>query len=179
MIGLKARSILVGTTLLLGTISGTAAVSAATVSHSATNHRHPRRNFWRYWHRTHPRNLYVVESDSGSGGLFGEGQLVVETASKQMLTINLDHMSRAFLTRGLGGRDRARIDPTTLAAGDFVVVRSEIIDVRNALSPNPNGAVLLAIVIDDTGFNPANPATATATPTPGPSATPTATPPAA
>ncbi len=174
MTRLTTRGILVSAALLLGTVGGTAAVSAATVTPSVHALRHPHRNFWRYWHRTHPRNLYVVESVSPAGGLFGEGLLTVENSQNATLTINLDNMSRAFVTDGLGGRGRYRIAPTSLTAGDFVVVLSEVIDVRSSAPTSNNGVILLALRINYTGFNPTDPNTPA--PIVNPSASPTPAP---
>ncbi|HUY97548.1 MAG TPA: hypothetical protein VMW47_08020 [Verrucomicrobiae bacterium] len=162
---LKTRGLMVSAALLLGTVGGSVAVSAASVTPSTHVVRHPHRNFWRYWHRTHPRNLYVVESVSATGGLFGEGELAVQNSAQKVLTINLDNLSHGYLTRGLGGRDRSPIAITSLTQGDFVVVRSEVIDVKSSALTNNNGLVLLALAVDFTGFNPATPS-AIATPTP-------------
>lgn len=152
---LPTRTVLVSAALLLGVVGSATTAAAATGSPRslavtvAGHHRlhPPAHHFWRSWRGRRPADLFVVVSDIPSGGLFGTGQLAVENAAHQTITLNLDNLTRAYVTRGFGGGIRYRIAPTALQPGDFIVVAQ-----REVINLDPT--TLLALRIEYTGFSP-------------------------
>ncbi|MHB1713175.1 MAG: hypothetical protein ACYCV7_17610, partial [Acidimicrobiales bacterium] len=63
-----------------------------------------------------------VVTDSGSGGMFNQGQLVIAQPDGTNLTFSLSNQSHAFKTTGAGTAPVAE-SATGLPAGQIVVVR--------------------------------------------------------
>ncbi len=152
------RSLLITGALLLATVAGTAAVSAATVAPGAAvpalaGH-HPARN--RRVRLVYTRGTVASVSATGGslyttgGSPLATGELVVRTRAGKTIAVNIDNLTRAYVARGPNAGGPCRIDPTTLAPGDLVVVRSEVINVK----PTARLAILIA-------YTSANPLTTT------------------
>lgn len=63
-----------------------------------------------------------VTQVSGSGGMFGQGQLVVTESNGKSVTFSLSNLSHAWRVQGAGQPPTAE-SPTTLPVGELVVVR--------------------------------------------------------
>lgn len=149
MSNLLAKGTLIGAGLLVGAAGGAMAVSAAanstptvaistqpsSSSTTPTAGHHPRRGpmarrLRRFLGLT---AIGEVVSDSGSGGLFNQGQLTIRMPDGKTMTASLDHLSRARRYQG-HGEPLLTESATAIPVGSIVAVHVQLVDTSQPLA---------------------------------------------